>query len=39
VIHSLTGLHLQTLLTSGVTNRSRPRWAARRADTGANHRV
>jgi len=25
----LAGLHLRTLLTSGVTNRSRPRWAAR----------
>jgi hypothetical protein len=33
--HSLTGLHLRTLLTSGMTNRARPRWAARLSDTGA----
>ena len=36
--HSITGLpagSLRTLLTSGVTNRSRPRWAARLPDADA----
>ena len=40
--HSLAGLpagSLRTLLTSGVTNRSRPRWAARLSDAGADHRA
>jgi hypothetical protein len=30
---------LRTLLTSGATNRARPRWAARLPDAGADHRA
>jgi hypothetical protein len=42
VIHCLTGLpagSLRTLLTSGVTNRSRPRWAARPFTADAGHQA